>query len=143
MQPQIFPEPIVGAIIINDEGKVLLLKSHKWKDMYIIPGGHIELGETIEGALIREVKEETGLDIFDIDFLDFQESIFHNKFFIKRHFIFLDFVCKTKGNNVVLDNEAENYLWASIENVFELPLVSNTKVTLQKYFDKQAMLQSR
>lgn len=141
MQPQIFPEPIVGAIIINDKGSVLLLKSHKWKDMYIIPGGHIELGETTEDALIREVKEETGLDIFDIDFLGFQESIFHENFFIKRHFIFLDFVCKTKGISVVLDNEAENYFWASIENVFNLPLVSNTRVALKKYYDKQARSQ--
>lgn len=142
MQPQIFPEPIVGAIIINDKGNVLLLKSHKWKDMYIIPGGHIELGETTEEALIREVKEETGLDIFDIDFLGFQESIFHEKFFIRRHFILLDFVCKTKGNEVVLDNEAQNYLWTPIENAFDLPLVSNTKTALKKYYNKQVSLQS-
>lgn len=46
-----FPEPVVGVLIFNTEGKMLLLKSHKWRDKYIIPGGHIELGERIEEAI--------------------------------------------------------------------------------------------
>ena len=51
--------PSVYGVIIN-EGKILL--SRQW-DGYDLPGGAIELGETIEKALIREVKEETGVDV--------------------------------------------------------------------------------
>ncbi|ADO77499.1 NUDIX hydrolase [Halanaerobium praevalens DSM 2228] len=40
-----YPEPTVGAIIFNPDNKILLCKSHKWNNQYIIPGGHIELGE--------------------------------------------------------------------------------------------------
>ena len=55
-----FPEPTVGALVFNPEGKILLIKSYKWTGKYVISGGHIELGESIEQALKREVKEETG-----------------------------------------------------------------------------------
>ena len=54
----------IGVIILNDEGKVLIGKrkgSHA--PYYSIPGGHLELGETFEYAAIKEIKEETNLDI--------------------------------------------------------------------------------
>jgi hypothetical protein len=50
MPDQIFPEPTVGAFIFNAEGKLLLLESHKWPGRYVVPGGHVELGERLEEA---------------------------------------------------------------------------------------------
>ena len=50
-----YPEPTVGAIIFNPDNKILLCKSHKWNNKYIIPGGHIELGTKMEAALKREI----------------------------------------------------------------------------------------
>jgi len=76
MPPQKYPEPTVGALIFNSKDQLFLMKSHKWRDNYVVPGGHIELGETLKDALIREVKEETNLDIYDIEFLLFQEFTF-------------------------------------------------------------------
>ena len=56
---QVYPEPTVGALIINSENKILLVKSHKWMNgKYSVPGGHVEIGESFEEAIIREVKEE-------------------------------------------------------------------------------------
>lgn len=55
---QKYPEPIVGALIFNNKDEIFLMKSHKWEGKYVIPGGHIELGETIEEALKREVKRK-------------------------------------------------------------------------------------
>ena len=66
MPEQKFPEPTVGALIVNPKGKIFLMKSHKFNGMFVVPGGHIELGETMEQALKREVKEETNLDISEM-----------------------------------------------------------------------------
>src|SRR5438034_9510417 len=70
---QVYPEPTVGALIVNKEGRILLTKSHKWFDKYTLPGGHIEVGETMKEAVIREVKEEVGLDVEVVEFLLMQE----------------------------------------------------------------------
>jgi len=54
MKKQVYPEIGVGALISNKQGKILLVKSPKWFDKYTIPGGHVELGENLEVALIRD-----------------------------------------------------------------------------------------
>ena len=58
MLKQRYPEPTVGALIFNTENKLLLVQSHKWRNKYVIPGGHIELGETHVAALKREIKKK-------------------------------------------------------------------------------------
>lgn len=133
MPEQKYPEPTIGALIFNPDGKLFLLKSHKWKDKYTIPGGHVELGETIEDALKREIKEETGLDIYDIEFICLQEFIFDDQFWKKKHFIFLDFSCKTNSTEVKLDSEGQDYVWASLEGALKLPIDSYSEFTIKDY----------
>ena len=53
-------EVTVSGVIFNRNKQVLLCKSPKWNDQWVIPGGHVEYGEKLEEALIREMKEETG-----------------------------------------------------------------------------------
>src|SRR5215472_4099963 len=96
--PQVFPEPTVGALISNNEGKILLCKSPKWFDNYTLPGGHIELGETMAEAVKREVKEEVGLDVEVEQMLIMHEAIYAKEFYKKRHFIFIDFACRAKSD---------------------------------------------
>ncbi len=64
MLAQAYPEPTVGILIFNPNGELLLMKSHKWPGRYVVPGGHVELGERVEQAVIREALEETGLAVF-------------------------------------------------------------------------------
>jgi ADP-ribose pyrophosphatase YjhB (NUDIX family) len=56
------------------------MRSHKWGGKYLAPGGHVELGETLEAALRREVAEETGLSICDIRFVRIREFIYDPAF---------------------------------------------------------------
>ncbi len=133
MPDQQFPEPTVGALIFNPEGKIFLMKSHKWKNHYIIPGGHIELGETMHEALKREIKEETNLDIFDIHLVLFQEFINDPIFWKKRHFLFFDFSCKTNSSHVQLDSEGHEYIWVSLQEALNLPIDPYTRKTIETY----------
>src|SRR5207245_7159421 len=109
---QAYPEPTVGALIVNKDGRILLTKSHKWFDKYTLPGGHIEVGETMKEAVIREVKEEVGLDVEVAEMLLMQEAIFTEEFWKRRHFIFFDFLFKSREKPVKLDGrEVQKSVW--------------------------------
>ena len=132
-----FPEPTVGALIVNQQGKILLARSHKWFDKYTLPGGHIEVGESMADAVRREVKEEVGLDVEVVEMLLAQEAIFAPEFYKKKHFIFIDFYCKSKDQQVKLDqNEIQDYIWVYPGAAYNLKLDSFTRKTLDTYLKR-------
>ena len=135
MADQIFPEPTVGVFIFNQAGELLLVKSHKWLGKYVVPGGHVELGERLEEAAIREAKEETGLEIYDLKFINFQEFIHDPAFWKHRHFIFFDFVCKTDSLEVKLNDEAQEHIWVKSDAALHLPLDSYTRTSVEKIIE--------
>jgi nucleoside triphosphatase len=136
-QTQVYPEPTVSALIVNKQGKILLTKSHKWFDKYTLPGGHIEVGETMKEAVAREVKEEIGLDVEVAEMLLMQEAIFAVEFWKRKHFIFFDFLCKSKDQQVKLDGrELQEYVWEYPGAAFRLNLDSFTKKTLERYLQR-------
>ena len=131
---QAFPEPTVGGLIVNKDGMILLVLSHKWFDKWTIPGGHIELGETMQGALVREVKEEVGLDVSVERHLLTQEAIFTTQFWKKRHYIFFDFLCSCDKDHVTVDNrEIQGYSWVWPGEALRLNLESFTRNVVEKY----------
>jgi nucleoside triphosphatase len=136
LRKQFFPEPTVGALIFNPQNRFLLVKSGKWRDKYVIPGGHIEVGEKMTDALRREIKEETRLSIYDIKFVRFAEFIFGKGFWKRRHFIFFDFACKTKSTKVKLNWEGKGFVWVSISEALKLPIEPYTMKTIREYIKK-------
>jgi len=131
MAEQTFPEPTVGVFIFNKAGELLLLKSHKWPGRYVVPGGHVELGERIEDTAIREAKEETGLDVYDPEFINFQQFIYDPSFWKPRHFIFFDYACKTDSTEVKLNDEAEEHVWVKLDAAVQLPLDKYTRTSVE------------
>ena len=136
MADQQFPEPTVGVFIFNQQGKLLLLQSHKWPGVHVIPGGHVELGERIEAAAVREAKEETGLDIYDLEFINFQQFIYDPAFWKHRHFIFFDYAAKTDSIDVVLNDEAQEYIWIEPKEALGLELDTYTRISIEAYLRK-------
>lgn len=136
MSNQKYPEPTVGALVVNAFGQVLLLRSHKWPAGYALPGGHVEVGERLEDAVVREVKEETGLDVFDLEFLCFQEYISAGAFWRDSHFIFFDFVCRTDQTRVTLSEEAEAFVWADLDEAEKLLKDPFTRRVLGEYKER-------
>lgn len=135
MPDQIFPEPTVGVFIFNNANELLLVKSHKWPGKYVVPGGHVELGEKLEEAAIREAKEETGLDIHSLQFVNFQQFIHDPAFWKHKHFIFFDFLCRTDSLEVKLNDEAQEHVWVTLEAALHLPLDSYTRISVEKIFE--------
>lgn len=136
MAEQNYPEPTVGALIFNGEGKLFLMRSHKWRGKWVVPGGHIELGETMEQALRREIREETNLEIRDIEFICFQEFIHDERFWQRRHFIFFDYACRTDSTEVVLNDEAQDYAWIDLDRAMAMPVEHYTAVAITEYRKK-------
>lgn len=64
------------ALIINDKDEIILGYSNK---TYQFPGGHLEKGENINECLIREIKEETGIEIYDYEITPFEKITYYNK----------------------------------------------------------------
>ena len=137
MAEQIFPVQTVGVFIFNPSGELLLLKSHKWPGRYVVPGGHVELGERIEEAAVREAKEETGLDVYDLEFILFQEFIYDPAFWKPRHFIFFDYAGKTISTEIRLNDEAEEYIWVRLETAVQLPLDAYTRKAIEKLVEQR------
>lgn len=137
MSEQQFPEPTVGIFIFNPNGEILLLESHKWPGAYVVPGGHVELGERLEETAVREAKEETGLDVYDLEFINFQQFIYDPAFWKHRHFIFFDFAAKTDSTEVVLNDEAQEHIWVQPEAALELSLDGYTRKSIEIYLDRR------
>src|ERR1700729_2096699 len=90
------PYLAVSAAIFRD-GKVLLVRRARppAHGLYTLPGGGVELGETLEQAVIREVREETALDVAPVELVGFRQAIAHDtEGRIERHFVILPFAAR-------------------------------------------------
>lgn len=131
---QDYPEPTVGGLIVDGLGRILLVKSHKWRGYYSVPGGHVEFGETLEAAVVREVEEETGLKVRPVKLLLVQEAIFAPEFYLPRHYIFFDYLCELIGGTLSLDKrELQDYLWTKPEEATGLSVEPYTRRVIEAY----------
>lgn len=133
------PVVTVGALIYNENREILMIRTHKWSNLWGIPGGKIELGETSEQALIREIREETNLDISHIQFVMNQDAINSEEFIRPEHFVLLNYLVKAETQNVVLNEEAEEFLWLPPIKALDLALNRATRVLIEECLDRKLL----
>jgi phosphoglycolate phosphatase len=126
-----FPITTVGALIFNPAREVLMIRTHKWSNLWGIPGGKIKWGETAEAALHREIREETALEITNIQFVLVQDCIRSKEFYREAHFLLLNYTCDTSGGQVVLNDEAEEFKWLPPQAAFSIELNTPTRILLE------------
>ncbi len=106
------PVRIAAKVLIEDPKKRILLVKRAYepeKGYWDIPGGIIEAGEVIEDAAVREVKEETGLEVKIIDFLGVSNEITEGRDW---KIVLLIFKAEFLGGDVTLDeNEVSEFKW--------------------------------
>ena len=133
------PIATVGALIYNSAGEVLMLRTYKWSDLWGIPGGKIKWGEPAVDALRREIKEETNLEISDIEFVLVQDCIHSKEFYRDAHFVLLNYTCRCVGKPAVkLNEEAREFRWLPPTEAMALPLNQPTQTLLGEVRRKAA-----
>jgi 8-oxo-dGTP diphosphatase len=126
------------GLVVNDEGKILILRepvkdNPGSKDgLYGLPGGRMEVDETYEQALKREVKEEAGLDV------DVLYPIFVGEWSpvingVKCHIVALFSVCKAKTTDVKLSFEHDDYKWINPEQIDDYPTMDMEPKVIKRY----------
>ena len=132
------PLATVGALIFNGAGEVLMIRTNKWSNLWGIPGGKIKWGEPSEAALRREIKEETGLNVTDIQFVLVQDCIHSREFYRDAHFVLLNYTCRCAGKPCVkLNHEARESRWVTPTAATQMPLNTPTRILLEAVLDKQ------
>ena len=96
-----FPIPAVGAVILNDQRILLIQRGHEpSKGKWTLPGGVIEVGESPEDAIIREVKEECNLSITVVGIIEvFNRVIRDDQNRIKYHYVILDYLTRCQAGD--------------------------------------------
>lgn len=118
-RPQKFPRVGIGVIVTNKNGEVLVGKrkgSHA--PYYSIPGGHLELGETFEETAMREIKEETNLDITNPKVVAIVNGLNTYKNEGLRFVSVVMLVRKYRGKVKLMEpKKCEEWLWADPESL--------------------------
>jgi 8-oxo-dGTP diphosphatase len=107
------PYLAVSAAIFRD-GRVLIVRRARppAHGLYTLPGGGVELGETLEQAVIREIHEETALDIEPIALVGFRQAIARDATGrVERHFVILPFAARFLGGEISLNEELAEAHW--------------------------------
>lgn len=141
--PPAHPVATVGALITNQHGEVLMIRTHKWSHRWGIPGGKIKRGEASEAALRREIREETALEISDIRFVMVQDCIEPLEFERSAHFLLLNYVarCQAAEPAVALNDEAEEFQWLSPDSALKIELNQPTRILIEEAI-RRGMIES-
>lgn len=132
------PVVTVGGLIFNPAGEVLLVRTHKWSNLWGIPGGKVKWGETSDKALQRELKEETNLDIEAIEFVLVQDCIHSKEFYRDAHFVLLNYTCRCGANpQVKLNDEAQEFRWLTLATALQMPINTPTRILLEAVAQQQ------
>jgi 8-oxo-dGTP diphosphatase len=133
-----FPsEPIVGvgAVVLDREGHVLLAKrAHEpLKGEWSLPGGRVELGETLEAAVARELQEETGLTVEVgpvVEVLDRIDRSPDGR--VAYHFVIIDYLCYTNDSSIVCGSDADDARWVGVDELPAYHLTEKATAVIKK-----------
>lgn len=134
----------VGALILKD-GKLLLIKrgAKPGQGKWSIPGGLVELGERVQDAVIREVKEECGLDIEIEKLIDVFDSITRDEEGrVQYQFVVVNFLGKIKGGTLKNADDVLEARWVSLDEVKKYNLTNSFRAFFQKHHETLKQLSS-
>lgn len=130
------PIPAVG-VILYDKGRVLIIKrafepsANRWS----IPGGAVELGESVREAARREIKEELGLDVKIRDVVEVLDNVVYEGDRIKYHYVLIDFWAEVQGGTLQPNKECLDVQWVYENELDTFDLTRGARKAIQEVFD--------
>jgi ADP-ribose pyrophosphatase YjhB (NUDIX family) len=125
------PVATVGALIEDGRKRILMIRTHKWQNLWGIPGGKIRRGESHADALHREIREETALEISEPRLVMVQDSINSPEFMRPEHFLLLNYLVHSADTHVILNDEAEEFCWLTPNDALALDLNQPTRSLIE------------
>ena len=127
----------VGGVLIRD-GKVLLIRRGKppLYGRWVVPGGTVELGESLEQALVREMREETGLEVVPLEVLTVFDRIERDGDRVLYHYVIVDYLCRWLGGETRAASDALEAAWAALDDLPRYDLPQKALEVVQDAFRK-------
>lgn len=139
MQREYPDRPIVGVgAVIIENGRVLLVKRARppLLGRWSLPGGVVELGETLRAATEREALEETGLEVHAEDVLEVLDRIIPGESGrTQYHYVLVDFLCRTTSGELHAGGDAADVAWAGWEELGKFGLEEPALSVIKKGFE--------
>ena len=132
-----YPErPIigVGAVIVRD-GRVLLVRrdTEPLRGEWSVPGGMLELGETLHEGVRREALEETGMDVEPGEVLDVFDSIFTDPLGrTEYHYVLIDYLCRAVSGEAQAGSDVSDVRWVAPEALPAMGLRASIEQVVRK-----------
>lgn len=128
-QPLPPPRPLctVGALVVNPNAQVLIVRTTKWRGTWGVPGGKLDWGESLQEALLREFREEVALDLQQVRFALLQEAILDSQFHVPAHFVLVNYYAFSASTQVAPNEEIVEWVWLPPEQALSFPLNNFTE----------------
>lgn len=116
-----FPErPVigVGGVVVQNGRALIVKRAHEpRKGEWSLPGGTVELGETLIEAVTREIREETGLEVNVGDVVEVFDRVHRLAGRIQYHFVIIDYLCRPIGGTLQAGDDADDVAWVSVDEL--------------------------
>jgi mutator protein MutT len=130
--------PLIGVgALLFERGRILMVQRGKEprKGWWSLPGGALETGETLEQAVRREVREETGLEVEPAGVLEIFERIVRDAAGVPEyHYVLIDYVCRVTGGTLAPGDDACDVQWVSRRDLPALTITEGTLAVIEKGF---------